>query len=241
MKFMPLRNKRRKPIVSSAVPLQNQQGLTLVEVLVTTAILSLILALIYGTLVASLKAKEYAERIADLEQSGLTALDLIVSDVESAFIYNQEGAFFSGTDRRIRGNEADTLSLTTCGERNLSKKYRGPTAIAYFIEPDPQDGETLVLLRRESPFGGAGSSENGAVFTVVDNVRSLNFQYFDGEAWQDSWGLSIDTRLPAAVKIDLVISFSDYPSPTSSETALEETFSTTVTPIIDTSPSEQKE
>lgn len=233
MEFMPLPKKNPRLKVIPAVTALNQQGLTLVEVLVTTAILSLVLALIYGTLVASIKAKEYAEKVADLEQAGLTVLNLIISDLESAFIYNQEIAFFFGTDKQIEDADADGLSLTAGGERNLLKRRGSPTAITYFVKLSPQDAKSLTLFRKETPFGSDRSAETEAVFAIVDNVKSLNLQYFDGESWQDSWDGGIEKSLPGAVKIDLIISSPKTTGNSVFETALEEAFSTVATPIID--------
>ena len=44
----------------------------------------------------------------------------------------------------------------------------------------------LELLRRTSAFLPP-DVENESSFIIADEVRSLQFQYFDGTDWQDSW------------------------------------------------------
>jgi type II secretory pathway pseudopilin PulG len=72
--------------------------------------------------------------------------------------------------------------------------------ISYWL-PDGQDS-TTGLARQEVPLVTSDDAlqnlppgiDNESSYVIADEVRELNFQYFDGTNWQDSW----DSTVPGA-------------------------------------------
>lgn len=83
------------------------------------------------------------------------------------------------------------------------------TEISYFLQKK-ENAKLSSLMKRESEIIDADPYQGGQIYTLVDNVISLQFQYWDDKQikWIDDWNSdSGDTRdrFPLAVKVKLAI------------------------------------
>lgn len=69
--------------------------------------------------------------------------------------------------------------------------------VYYYLE---SDGDSSILQREERALVGPEADEEYSS-TIAEKVTELNFHYFDGEDWVDSW--QEKEELPQAVKITL--------------------------------------
>ena len=64
----------------------------------------------------------------------------------------------------------------------------------------------------------ATSTQAADVQRLLGNVENLDFSYFDGSQWQDSWDTSADnTNLPNAVRVRIRLASANGPSPANSQ------------------------
>jgi type II secretion system protein J len=64
----------------------------------------------------------------------------------------------------------------------------------------------------------ATSSQAADVQRLLGNIETLDFSYYDGTQWRDSWDTSAgDTNLPHAVRVNIRLASTNGPSPANSQ------------------------
>ena len=216
---------------------RHQKGFTLIEVLVTIAILSIILSSIYGILSATIKAREIAEETSALYESGAGLIEIMASDLEGLYLYGLEELFFAGENDIIGAADADALHFVTGTPRYLEAEVgpTGPVVADYYLEQNEVFASRLNLYRREVPYREAKARESKKGILLSRDIKSLNFLYFDGEEWLEEWNTE---SVPQAIRIDIALWTSKRAADTFS---FERKFSATILPIADTLKAESGE
>lgn len=202
---------------------RGRAGITLFEVLITSAIMAMMALMIYT-------AFEHTGRVArrlggrqEQDHLARTALNMIARDIRCAFLSAHVNpnpqllavlTAFVGRDQR----PGDRLDLTTFTHRRLTRGTHEGDAheVGYRVEARRGDSSGANdLLRRESPRIDNDPLRGGTVDLLVPDVRGLEIRYFDNasERWTDSWDSTQGTeqagRLPARVRVTLTMRDSD--------------------------------
>jgi type II secretion system protein J len=139
----------------------------------------------------------------DLSQTFHVPYDELGSDVKQRILQNQPVAhtMFDGRKKE--------LIFTTLSHRNY---YRGrreseQTEISYFLN-GKQGRKLPSLMKRESELIDGDLYQGGSIYTLLDDVVELEFNYWDEKTgkWVDDWGSDTTAyrdRFPLAVKIKL--------------------------------------
>lgn len=195
--------------------MQRSKGFTLLEVLISVALVSVIMLLIWQTTFQSIKGKERAEKRQNVYHMARVALDKMSMDLTQAFLLNgaphlgvrqgspQLKTLFQGT--------ADTLQFTSLSHRRLFSDAResDSTEISYRLEANPEDRDVSLLMRREARRIDSNPEEGGRNFVLAEKIKKLEFGYYDGQKldWQSSWNTESGEagKLPRAVKVKLTL------------------------------------
>jgi prepilin-type N-terminal cleavage/methylation domain-containing protein len=210
-------------------------GFTLLEVTVTLGILSIVLAIVYGVFSQTIEGKELAERRADESAGARGALARITRDLENArpvtvnssepqrtpgrttttqsTFLPQRGLFLARVHAE-RGSALDDLAFTTFLRRPTATTFAASDLgiVHYFVDAIEPRSPVLALYR-ETVFSLSGElfdpdKPNPAASTMVlQGVTELDFRFFDGTAWLDSWDSS-DSRKYAAAPLAVEIALS---------------------------------
>ncbi len=216
-----------------SVPAKDIEGFTLLEVLVSMAILVIIMAALYSAYTTNVEAIQIARQNGEVHQTARIVLDRMTKDLQSALI---QGSVPSekiklglvGQDREIDGRRADRVDFTTVTHLSLTEK--GPASdlceIGYLIDED-EEGKSLVLLRRDDPSVDEDFTAGGSLLELARNVLEFNLTYQDSageesEAWNTLEG-SPGAGLPVLIKVRLVLR---------DELDREHVFSTTIHPEL---------
>ncbi|WP_437622644.1 type II secretion system protein GspJ [Sorangium sp. So ce1151] len=192
-------------------------GLTLLEVLVSVAILALIGTLIYGAFDGMSRSRVGISRISDRYHQGRGAIARISRELQEAFLSRHQPAdknivvrltAFAGQD----SSPADRVDFTAFAHRRLLRNAHesDQCEIGYFGSRDPER-DRLDLVRREAKTIDTEPTRGGVVNVLAEDIESFNVQYLDpvtGE-WVDSWdstqpAAQLD-RLPSQVWVTLVL------------------------------------
>jgi len=216
-----------------SVPAKDIEGFTLLEVLVSMAILVIIMAALYSAYTTNVEAIQIARQNGEVHQTARIVLDRMSKDLQSALIQvsvpsEKIKLGLVGQDREIDGRRADRVDFTTVTHLSLTEK--GPASdlceIGYLIDED-EEGKSLVLLRRDDPSVDEDFTVGGSLQEMARNVLEFNLTYQDStgeesEAWNTLEG-SPGAKLPVLIKVRLVLK---------DELDREHVFSTTIHPEL---------
>ncbi|MGK3989010.1 type II secretion system protein GspJ [Sorangium sp. So ce136] len=192
-------------------------GLTLLEVLVSVAILALIGTLIYGAFDGMSRSRAGISRISDRYHQGRGAIARVSRELQEAFLSRHQPAdkniavrltAFAGQD----SSPADRVDFTAFAHRRLLRNAHesDQCEIGYFGSRDPER-DRLDLVRREAKTIDIEPTRGGVVNVLAEDIESFNIQYLDpltGE-WVDSWDSTQPAaqfdRLPSQVWVTLVL------------------------------------
>lgn len=172
---------------------RSPSGFTLIEVLVSVAILSIVLASIYGTFFLSHRAIEGMDESMTKLQESRRALDILKRELDSAvFIPDNGKTFFRMQDRDIYGKQASQLTFTA-----FSVLRPGLSRIAYYIED--KDGKLYLYKKVASPFG---KQETEGV-EIIEDLDAFAIEVRYNDKWIKIWDTDINKNMPDEVRISL--------------------------------------
>lgn len=180
-------------------------GFTLLELLVTLAILAAVLTCVYGVLTDTLRTKEMVDEEILPDQLGTSILGIMRRDIEMAiWPEGVDDQWFTGKDSIGYGKEADAVTFVACRRGLFGEKGVSLIEIEYSMEENFHEGGTYKLYRRESELSIGGMSGGGKTVLLHDSVRSLKFEYLNDDGlWIHEWPPHGQVGLPRAVKVEL--------------------------------------
>lgn len=199
-----------------------QKGFTLLEVLIGTAVLSMMVFMIWQVSSTNLNAVERTEKRDEVFQMGRLALERMAEDINMAFLVTnseflgvtKDGSkvetAFIGDDK---GN-FDSLDFDSLSHYRMFRyvKESDQAEIGYYVEQDTENPEAYRLMRRENPFLTNDVTEGGKAYPLAEGITEFQLEFYDGRAndWTKNWNskeVDQKDKLPRAVKI--TISFPD--------------------------------
>jgi type II secretion system protein J len=197
-----------------------QAGFTLVELLVTLAIMALVMTALLATLQGTVRAHDQSAIDIASVRDGPRILDMIERDLRSIQLYNiREHAVLKGTSERPGGLQGDRIDFL-CGNDSSRRvpdsasDGKGPVDVAsdlnevgYRLRSSTLSDDFLELWRREDLFVDEEPFEGGTYEKIHDRVTRFEIVYLDhlGEKSEEKteWDMSEQKRLPGAIQINL--------------------------------------
>lgn len=190
-----------------------QKAFTLIEMLVSMAIVASIVTMVYGSYAATSRSLDvYGSRMARSERAHL-ALRMMARQIRCAYL-PPTAAHSTQTDvgRTIKPGESaaafyaeptafrgDLLSFVTTGGFDLGlDRPTGISRIAYRYE-DSQD--TLLICCEPFVQRTNTLKETGVWRPILTGLTEIELKFHDGKQWQDAWDSRRAGRLPHAVRI----------------------------------------
>jgi len=184
------------------------------EVLIATAILAIVLSIVYGSFVQTKRVIARAEGSVDELRGVRVSFNRMMWDLSMAFLSKQDpdqtdqtdvNTIFVGTNDFAAGYPNDSIDFTSYANRIRNKDAResDQTEVGYYLNRN-FEGDT-VLMKREKRQIDKKPLEGGKSFELSEDVVGLNFRYLDQGAWVDSWDSRVSKAIPEAVEITLII------------------------------------
>jgi prepilin-type N-terminal cleavage/methylation domain-containing protein len=169
-----------------------ENGFTLIEVLISIAILSIVLAAIYSTFFLAHKAIDGMDESMVKLQESRRALDILKCELDSSYVTNDANTFLKMSDRDIFGKEASQLEFTT-----FSTLRPGLSRISYYVEE--KDGKLNLLKKVESPYA-AGETEGVG---IIEDIEAFTIEAKYNDIWVRTWDTGINGSRPPEMRISL--------------------------------------
>jgi general secretion pathway protein J len=170
-------------------------GLTLIEVLIAVAILSIVLTAIYSTFFLSYKAIDgMDESMLKLQESRM-AIDILKRELDSTFYRgNDTNTLLKIQDRDINGKQASQLTFTT-----FSPLRPGLSMISYYIEN--KDGKLNLFKKLGLPYG----KEETEGFDIIEDLEAFTVEVLYNDRWVKTWDTDVTKSIPGEIRIGLSI------------------------------------
>ena len=185
-----------------------RKGFTLLEVLVAATMTALLTGGLYAALAATFKAyRNSNEEVGNFRRAELAA-DFICAELRSAAVPNGilAGTFMGADGAGADARDSDTVSFYRIADATDQDVCQGDIMqVELAREPSSQGaGMDLVRTVRRNLLAQVQYDMPGEV--LCRNVAALNFRYFDGVSWLDSWdSTTVENSLPLAVEVDLTL------------------------------------
>ncbi len=210
-----------------SAPRHTRRGLTLMETMVSIAILLIMSAIVFQSMHNSVEFHNLLEMRDETIRTARVAMSKLTRDLQLAYLTpnklapNSYQTVFVGMDE-----DPSKLFFASLNHQRmyLDSRESDQTEITVWAEDAPEDrGRGYVLYHRESPTIDEEPAEGGTIWPLAYNVRSFHLRYLDQQngEWQTSWDTRSATtpyRLPRAVEIALVLIAPDPEDPTGEDT-----------------------
>lgn len=197
---------------------RGSRGLTLLEIMISIAILAMIGVLIYGAFDGLARSKSGLGRVNERYHTGRVTMRRLSAEISSAFLsahlpYNPQlisrQTVFVGKD----SSPADRLDMNTFSHRRVvaNSKESDQNELSYFGSPDPAKSGKIDLARRESALLDVDAQKGGVIYVLAEDIDLFDLKYLDPTTslWTDSWDTTQATgqamRLPLQVRITLAL------------------------------------
>lgn len=104
------------------------------------------------------------------------------------------------------GFQVSPFIYTASGVIDDTSPFADVQKVAYYLQtPTNNTTPGRDLVRAISRNLLAANTEDITYQWLMSGVQSINFLYYDGTSWVDTWDSSISNSLPAAIKVQLVL------------------------------------
>ena len=195
-----------------------RRGFTLIEVLISIAILAAITSLLFGAFSAMKRSKDGLTRIQDRQREGRLAMARITRELQSAYLsahvpLNQALMVQKTIFKGERGTPADRVDFTAFANRRLDRDSHvsDQCELSYFGSPNPDGSNRTDLVRRIDTEMDLEPTRGGKIEVLATDIDLFDLQFLDAQTgqWQESWDTTQTTgqpdRLPLQVRIILVL------------------------------------
>ncbi len=185
-----------------------QSGFTLLELLVATAVSSIILLMVYSAYSSVIKAVDQGNLYAAYNERLLLALRTIDSDISN--IYWKRGRKLLYLKSEIE-KESSVISFITAqskekkimGSKDLATPYPDLVRVEYKLELNSKTG-TTDLFRNEYIFT---SDEDelpvGKKEVLIHNVDTALFEFNQGIDWTKKWNSTDVNKIPGFIRTEI--------------------------------------
>lgn len=194
------------------------RGFTLIEVIISIAILAAITSLLFGAFSALKRSKDGLSRVQDRQREARLAMARITRELQSAYLsahmpLNQALLVQKTIFKSERGTPADRLDFTAFANKRLDKNAHvsDQCELSYFGSPNPDGSGTIDLVRRIDTELDLEPTKGGKIEVLATDIDLFDLQYLDAQTgqWQESWDTTQSTgqpdRLPLQVRVILVL------------------------------------
>ncbi len=189
--------------------LRDQNGFTLLELLISLTIIGLILVIVFGALRIGARAWEKGEKDVEIHQIQRIVLENMKRQIASTclrkiMIEDQKEVFFRG----------DRASMEFMSRLPMVPTTRSGMVYVKYVVREEDEGEKkrLMLYEKDIVFidkeKGVEDQEEADFFELIPGAEDIEFEYLKGPEdedrdpeWQEAWDPDKDTGIPLAIKI----------------------------------------
>jgi prepilin-type N-terminal cleavage/methylation domain-containing protein len=173
-----------------------QAGLTLMEVMIASAVMVVMMALAWRTISNTSDARRTFEKYELRNHELRMAMGRVIADLEAAYLSKNEDQTQSHPRTMFiakTGSKAPDIRFSTLGHRVLwaDANESEQTVIQYLTRTDPENSLATDWVRREQRRESNQPPEDEAAEydVMVHDVQSIKIEFWNWKnvSWQDTW------------------------------------------------------
>jgi prepilin-type N-terminal cleavage/methylation domain-containing protein len=188
-----------------------QAGFTLMELMLSLALLALIMIILYGSFHAVVASKLHAEVRVESDQQARTLMWLMARELRGAVFTPliPSHVLMVGQASRQGGMPLDSITFATLdpSHRRALDGFSAEENVTYSAVPNPKHRGWFLWTRSQR--SGLIQTANPPTLpptVLATNVLSVHFRYFNGFQWLEVWDSTSSPAgqsLPQAISIEL--------------------------------------
>jgi general secretion pathway protein J len=189
---------------------RSKSGFTLVEVMISAAILALIVSMLYIAFASSVKTMEAGTEGGEIFRKAGVVLNRLAQEISCARLPSKEEDAnahyaFIGEDKTEEGVPQDSLTFISTA-LPLHGPSRGIKQVGYYIAPDSETDKPALFMKEDTTPALDNSAENtGKGMLLAEGIEGLDLTYYDsqGREWKrwDTTTPIFAKKLPQLVRI----------------------------------------
>ncbi len=189
---------------------KNSGGFSLLEILVASAIASIILLMVGAAYTSALRSIKDVTGYAEFHESINLAFSKIDRDISNAFYDrdNKKVCFigdFSGDSSILNFITVDYRKMHIHGSMQNPVNSSDIHEIGYYLKPDTEYPGVNFLVRREQRHYDDEPEQGGIENVILKNVISLKLEFKQRNSFTTVWDSRRNQRYPQAVKVTLKV------------------------------------
>jgi type II secretion system protein J len=186
-------------------------GFTLIEIMVATAIASIILIMAYASYRSIFDSIKRSTGRAEFYENVNLALMKIDQDIANIY-YTRNNKNITFISENVQGNSRMDFVTVNHNDFMMGGKLSTPVRqsdvkeVGYFLREAKNTMGLFHLMKREkSCYWEEDPISGGTEHMLLPNVASLKFEFFKGNDWSENWDSRQNNMFPRAVKTTLVV------------------------------------
>lgn len=196
---------------SSTFNIRKECGFTLLEILVSLALLSVVLTAVYHTFFLAQRAIDGMDESVVKLQEARKALDILTCELDSVFFEGSDkSTFLRIKDRDSYGRTATEVTFTT-----FSALRPGLSEISYTVEE--RDGR-LFLFKSIDPL--IPTEKKKEKIDLIENLEAFSVEARYNDRWVRTWDTDVAGDTPGEIRVsvsfrlrDRVVTLTDIAMP----------------------------
>ena len=177
----------------------DEPGFTLIETILTLAILSAMLVIVFSALRIGLMSWEKGEAAARDGSAIRTITSKLAKEIGSAYPYKDN---IDGNVTVLFTGGSKELGFVTAAPGISGLPWGGAKWVYYSLR-----GDVLTVREKTVPSAGTLHDWGGRLTELDRGVDTLSFEYLGEDGWEKSWDVRDKETLPSSIRVN--ISFRD--------------------------------
>jgi general secretion pathway protein J len=182
-------------------PRDSEDGFTLVEVLLAVSLVSMMAALVFGSLYVTTSAIDAARAKSANEQIVRSTLRVMTDELSVSAPPTNTGPWM-GINGLLDGQPADSIAFLTMGQFRGAESAKDTELVRIVYT---REGDRLLRFVRRNLYGL--TDESIEQVELATKVKGFNVRYYDGKnnLWLDEWDGRVRPGSPKAILIELTL------------------------------------
>lgn len=176
-------------------PKRAEAGFTLLELLVATAIGSVIIFALYMSFSSLLLGREAIDEGSERSREASRFVDAFSREVQSAYITGNGKTAFFRAGLKNGAPPSATIEFTSIGYPAGSGPSGDLVAIRYAVDRD-EAGRAFLVKEIWNPYG---AGDKPVRVEVMEGVSGFDLSFYNGKSWAGAWDAELEKGLPVAV------------------------------------------